>query len=312
MNVNRILENIEHFPLAISEGDINIPSIIATIYGKALGFEAYDAGVREACESLPGLTVRTVFDFEHSSDEDCFVLVVCHEDKPFAIVHKFGDRSDINFDVTDAPRFTQLGKLLAQTLAELRLQQQTEELEREAGCGLEFLSQLKNGYLTWLSEDAGAFSFDHPSSTYCLAFRDVPKSYVGVAQAGEGTLHEVAAITRFVGGRGSDESDIVEIVTKHGATLEVDGRRIVFFLVPPGDAIEEARKCVASKTAWRVTGVLTRCLVRIAQFHEGHLGAASRSFVVHNTGVMQNFLKQYGSAVQEGVFSSSGRDFDRV
>jgi hypothetical protein len=313
MNVKKLLENIERFPLATPEnGDVDMPNVIAAVYGKALGFEAYDAGVREVCENVPGVTVRTVFDFEHSSDEDCFVLVICHENRPFALVHKFGDRSDMQFSVVDGFRFKELGKTLAQMLAELRLQSQLEELEREVGDGLDSLSQLKNGYLTWLSEDLGAFSFDHPSSTYGKAFAEVSDSYMGVAQSEDGTLHEVAKIVAFMGGWASEEADHVRIVTEKNALVPVDGRRIVFFLVPPEDSIAEARKCVATKTAWSVTGVLTRCVVRITQYQEGMLGAASRTYVVHNAAVMQDFLKKHGNALHEGVFCPSGRGFDRL
>jgi hypothetical protein len=311
MNIKKILDNINSFPLMDMERGSDATGIIAAIYGKTLDFEAYSSDTRYVCENLPGLSVRTVFDFEHESDEDCFVRIVSYDNQPFALIHKFGDRADVRASVVDSAVFQKVGKKIAELFAELRLQAALEELEREAGSGLEALSQLRNGYLTWLSEESGAFSFDQPSSTYCYGFRRVPATYVGVAQV-DGALHVVSDIQGFVGGRGTDEANHVVITTKSGASLKTDGRRIMFFLLPPEDAIAEACRCISPKTAWKITGVLTRCVVRIAQYEEGQLGAKSRIYVIHHPTVMREFLKEYGNALQEGVFDAAGRNFDVV
>jgi hypothetical protein len=312
MNIKKILANINSFPLLdLDTGSLDAADILATLYGKTLDFEAYSSDTKHVCENLPGLSVRIVFDFEHESDEDCFVRIASYDNKPFALVHKFGDRSDVRASVIDSVVFLELGKTIAQLFAELRLQAAMEELAREAGTPLEALSELGNGYLTWLSDESGAFSFDHPSSVYCGGFRRVPCKYVGVAQV-DGALDIVSSIDGFVGGRGTDEADHVVMSTKDGASLKGDGRQIVFFLLPPEDALAEARKCTATKTAWKITGVLTRCVVRISQYEEGQLGAKSRIYVIHHTTVMKDFLKQYGDELQEGMFDPAGRNFDVV
>jgi hypothetical protein len=311
MNIKKILDNINSFPLVDMDRGSEATGIIAALYGKILDFEDYSSDTKYVCENLAGLSARTVFDFEHESDEECFVRIVSYDDQPFALIHKFGDRAEVRASVVNSAVFQALGKTVAQLFAELRLQAALEELEREAGAPLQSLSELKNGYLTWLSDESGAFSFDHPSSTYCGGFRRIPGKYVGVAQV-DGALHVVSTIDGFVGGRGTDESDHVVLTTKDGASLKADGRGIVFFVLPPEDALVEAQKCLATKTAWKITGVLTRCVVRIAQYEEGSLGAKSRIYVIHNTAVMQEFINQYGGELQDGLFDPAGQNFDLV
>jgi hypothetical protein len=320
MKIAHILANLAKFPvLEIKEDGWDPLSwdplyILQAIYGRALGFEDHDREARTVCNRIKGLEIRTVFDFEHESDEDCYVRVVSYLGEAFALVHKFGDRADIKASIIHPETFKALGKQMALAFSEMRLQQELDELENASATPVTALSELNNGYLTWQSEELGAFSFDNPEATYCrgYVFLQLHKAYDGVVQLDDGSLHQVAELMSFCGEQNSDKAALVRVKTREGLELRVAANRIVFFLLKPEDALQSAQYLLPQKTHWRVSGVLTRCVVRITQFREGHLGATSETHVIHNEGVLRKFVADFGTSLNDGVFDATGRDFEKL
>lgn len=316
MKIAHILTNLAKFPvLEIKEDGWELLNTLHPIYGRALGFNEYDWDVRPAFTLLRDVEIRTVFDFDHESDEDCYVRVVSYQGQAFALIHKFGDRADVKASIIHAETFTALGKQMASAFSELRLQQELDELEKESRTLVTALSELNNGYLTWQSDELGAFSFDHPASTYChgYVFLQLHKEgYDSVVQLDDGSIHQVAELLSFTGEKNADRAELVQVKTREGLERLVAANRIVFFLLKPEDAVQSAQSLVPQKTRWQVSGVLTRCLVRITQFREGQLGATSTSHVIHNEGVMRKFLADFGTGLNDGVFDTTGRDFEKL
>lgn len=315
MKIAHILANLAKFPLLeITEDSWDLLHILQPIYGRALGFEDHDWDARTVCSLLKGVEVRTVFDFDHESDEECYVRIVSYQGQAFALVHKFGDRADSKASVIHAEAFKALGKYLATTFSEIRLQQELEELAKASVEPVTALSELQNGYLTWQSDELGAFSFDNPESTYCRGhvFLQLHKAYDSVVQLDDGSLHQVAELLSFNGEKSSDGAAFVRVKTREGLELPVAANRIVFFLLKPENALQSALNLVPQKTRWQVSGVLTRCVVRITQFREGQLGGTSETHVIHNEGVLRKFVADFGTRLNHGVFDATGRDFEKL
>jgi hypothetical protein len=314
MNIKKLLQHLDTFPIESDDSDWRLTFLLHPLYGETLDFWDYDNDAREAFLELdPDIVVRTVFDFEHESDESCFVKVISYQGKPFAAVNKFGDRSDVHAFVVDADVFKTLGKRLAGLLAAQKLDAELEKLNNEAARRrIDSLSQLRQGYLTWLSDEAGAFTFDSPQHVMGDGFRRAAQHYATVAQEEDGTVHVVRTLRQYEGRATGSNEPRISVETLDGRTFVTEACRVVFFLVLPDDILDEAKKLVKPRTEWALTAVLTRCQVRITQFRAGQLGGASATPVIHNAGVMSSFVAGFGDKSHEGVFSTEGRNFDKL
>jgi hypothetical protein len=318
MNLKKLLASLDAFPVLdhTNESWLYVETIMA-LYSDLFGDYLYSSDSLEGFAELHNLTIHTPVDFEHQSDESCYIKVVSYKSVPFGLVHKFGDRCSVEYTVLDKAVFLEVGKLVSA----FRLEQRLNEIEESMGetpSGLSALSGLSNQYMTWVSDEIGLFSMDSPGWMY--GFTRMLDDHVAVLQREDGSIHKVVSIKPFTGtGSGTRETrELFDVMTDNGQTQAVNGKNLMFFLVRPDNPVEAALSAVYRKTEWkfdRTVQVGDQWLLRCVQYQEGRLTWKRVSAILPNPAskdVMNAFVSKHHVGRHEGVFVASEHGFEAV
>jgi hypothetical protein len=294
MNIQTILDRLEHFPRVPHEANWDFGFTMAALYSSVLETEGCE-GDYSNWLNRADFEVFNILELPHHSDEACSVQVVSYKQTPFAVVYKFGDVNNASMEVLNVEVYRQVGASLAARRTEVLLSD-------VAVTAVTSLSGLPNQYLHWVDEKIGLFTVTSPKAYY--GFLGLIKEYAAVCQAPDGTLQKVRSMQSYVAGTPSWSSDHrVSLTLDDGQTFEVDGREIVFSLFPVQDLPAVARGAVNASSSWTVHCVVMSHIVRIFERKAGTLGQRSVSIAFEDKEAREAFVRQHQGTVHHGLLN---------
>jgi hypothetical protein len=246
-------------------------SMCKGLQAEFLDERSLDEDVLEPLKAYFGerLTLHTVFDILHDSDESCSVHVLCDSQKPVVLARCVGDRSryDDDVHVLDAS----FVKELMNFLIKFKADQQRAQLEERVHAVPDALARMKNvRYLNWVTDA----SFTVESPRWALVFPELFDKYAAHILQEE----ELVPLAKFQGWSrqncSSFEEGANQVAVKpfHGESLLVDARQIVFSLLDSPEERSAVHQAIAAPDSWFAARWHQRtvCLLTVLQHRQGN------------------------------------------
>lgn len=251
MNLQDIASNFLNFKRGPLEGRSSpLDQVLEALFADSICLD-YDA---EFCTLVDRsrVSVYTLFDLPHHSDEACEMHVLALDDKPIGLAYKFANKSDWRSYIIEAEAYKALARELAAAALELRLQNVT------AG-SLKSLGSLNNGYLHLLDKEETMFAVRSPKA--CYGFSGLPKTHrcFFVDDAGQPlAVESIGAFSNKKPSHSVDEDTHEVAITINGEDRLVDGMQLMFEMVPGQGQVTAALESYAKAPSWYVEGVYPR------------------------------------------------------
>lgn len=259
-------------------------------------------------EALGGkLTLHTVYDIDHHSDESCQCEVLCRDGKPVLLQTRLGDRIEYH----EGLRVLDLAfaKEAVRTMAQHYLDEELEALAAPTDSALDAL-WADNRYL---SPVAGGRAFVVNSPKWACSFAHVLRTHRAFLMDEQGFRRTVLGFVEWVNQLPSWAGDpavcAARVLTDRGEEV-VDSRDIVLLLPGVGDEVfEELAEVVRAPASWCLrsreplvlgTGKVT--FVRVLQHVQGQLLLTQTSLVFGGKDEAESFLQACPSS-ENGLFA---------
>lgn len=310
MNLSYIAANLHKFRrVEFDPAGDSITSLLRALFDDFLylGAKDYVADLLD----LSRVTLYGVINVDFASDEDCIVQILALDGKPVGLCSKFGDRSEWQSRILDVEVY----KSLARELVAASLDYRLRDLNTPP---MDALAELDNRYVKLLGVRETMFAVENPKSAEF--FQHIPKSHRCFMLDSLGNAYQVQKIGDFVNTKRSwcDDIDTHNVsVTVNGAESTIDGRELLFELVPgeadPVDALTE----FSPHARWTAETVSEHCLtVSIAEFVPFRRVPQVTRYSLRSLEEIKRFTAAYfdheTETVQfiDGVFSLSSIGFD--
>lgn len=197
------------------------------------------------------LTVHTIFDIHHDSDECCSAEVLCLDECPTLLYKRIGDRSDYSDGLSVLDK--ELTRKLVAVLIEHRTRQAFAKMEAEVSTQSpeETLWQ-GTQYLVPLTETA----FFVGSPKWALGFRHAFESHKAYTADGDGGLVRVLGFVKWANKAQSWESNkdthVATFTTERGEAT-FDARNVIFTLLDDEEGLQKLARELNEPDHWQAT-----------------------------------------------------------
>jgi hypothetical protein len=287
MNLQDIVSNFRNFKHNVAK-DWGSPltSILKALFEERIPLD-YDSDFDSLVDPAR-ISIYTLFDLAHHSDEACELHVLALDDKPLGVAYKFGDRSDWHSSIIDAELYKTLAREIAAAAMEHRLTKVTAE-------PLVSLGSLNNGYLFLLDKAETMFAVRSPKA--CYGFSNLPKTHRCFFVNDAGQPLAVESIGAFCNQKLSHDSDIDAhevTVTIDGEVRQVDGMQLMFEMVPGQGQVTAALESYSNAPAWYVKAVNERAKIATVLLRLPNRWSTSSAYTEFETlAEFQRFAAKY-------------------
>ena len=253
------------------------------------------------------VALYTLFDLAFMSDEQCELHVLEVDGKPVGIAYKFADKSQWDSHIIDADLYKVVARELAVAALDKRLDAVTVH-------PLERLGDLRNGYLHFLDDAETMFAVRSPNWMY--GFDRLPECHRAFYVDGQGTVHPIASIGKFVSKRSSSSTDNhdVNVVLASGADVVVDGSELMFELIADKGDVQAALNAYMEPSVWCVGDAFEDILqAEVYQHVQGRWATVSNWVTFESLEELQRFVAAHRREEPEllvpGVFNLKALGF---
>lgn len=242
--LNYLRTNFERFSVAELEDGRHVDCVRA-LYNRYLpSLDWENQAFEDAIMKMP-VEIRTVYKMYLGDDDRAEMRIVVFEGNPVGLVYrKPGEDQDYEEEIFDAEGLRKLGRELASCAAEIAL----SRVEEAPG---DTLRHMKDGSLSFVTASCTAFVLESPASALypeCVLLQNHRAFYT----RDDGTL---VPVTAYLGSPHKNRIDSVRHqveVEIEGQETVVDGRRLVFELVPGTIDMQELKEAFTNPGGWYV------------------------------------------------------------
>lgn len=294
-SLNYLRTNFERFPIAELEDSRHVECIKA-LYSRYLPSLDWESqALEDAIMKMP-IEIRTVYKMYLGEGDRAEMRIVVLDGNPLGLVYRTpGEDQSYEEEIFDVDGLRKLGRELAACAAEIAL----ARVEEAPG---DTLRHMKDSSLSFVTASCTAFVLQAPADALypdCVLW----KSHRAFYTRDDGTL---AAVSTFLG---SPYKDLAEEV-RHQVRVEVDGqesvvdgRRLVFELVPGTIDVQELKAAFTQPGGWFVEVVYTHApMVFISTSVPYSWFSALATVKFESDAERDRFIKQYpAKTIQSGA-----------
>lgn len=246
------------------------------------------------------LTLHTLYDVPHDSDESCSAHVLCADGKPALLFKRIGDKMDYSdgLSILDVD----MARTLLRAMAEYRTEKALSEMAPAEKSPLELLWDCS--YLTRQADTV--FSVDSPK--WALGFSHLVDELPCWLLADDGQVKRVTKFVRWHNRKPSWEGGdaaMATVQTSQGE-LDVDAHQLMFSLLPDSRDVFAAAAQLQQDSCWKIVEHIPfgdESMLCIVQHIKGRLVTESTNIKLPVSKAIR--LMELYQGVQQGVFDKS-------